>query len=187
MSLIQVSPPTALAVSLAMAKDQLRIEQTDPDSDALLTLWIKAITQEAEHATGRMLINRPMRVVLDAFPDAIRLCAPTYEVASVKYVDVNGVEQTLDPADYYADKITEPGYVVPASGTAWPATASQVNAVSVDFTAGYGVDDSTVPEAAKLYIVARLAEQWDRDSKEFKETVASSFIKGLLDQIKVYG
>jgi uncharacterized phiE125 gp8 family phage protein len=187
MSMIQVSPPAALAVSLATAKDQLRIEQDDTAFDALLTLWIEGITaSEAEHVTGRAFVNRPMRVALDSFPDAIRLAAPAYSVESVKYLDPDGVEKTLDPADYYADKVTEPGYIVPASGKAWPATAVQVNTVTVDFTAGYGPDGSTVPKAAQLYILARLSEQWDPATKEFKETVTSSFVKGLLDQLKVY-
>jgi len=187
MSIKEVSPPAALAVSLATAKDQLRIEQDDTAFDALLTLWIEGITaSEAEHITGRQFVNRPMRVVLDKFPGAIRLAAPTYSVESVKYVDSDGAEQTLDPADYYADMITEPGYIMPASGKAWPATANQVNSVTVDFTAGYGPDDSTVPKAAQLFIVARLKEQWDPATKEFKETVTSSFIKGLLNQLKEY-
>jgi uncharacterized phiE125 gp8 family phage protein len=182
-----VRPPAALAVSLDDVKDTLRIERDDTSLDALLAIWAAGVTAEAEHATGRAFINRSMRVTLDRFPDAIRLSAPTFSVESVRFQDPDGQWQTLDPADYYADKVTKPGYVVPARGKSWPATADGLNVLAVDYTAGHGPDSTTTPAAAKLYILARLAEQWEPASKEFKETVQSAFIGRLLDSLKVYG
>lgn len=183
----QVSSPAVMAVTLADAKAQLRIDADDTAFDTQLVIWVAGITAEAEHATGRAFVNRSMRVTLDAFPDAIRLSAPTSSVESVKFVDVDGQEQTLDPIDYYVDKVTEPGYIVPASGRTWPATATRVNVVVVDYTAGYGTDATTVPAGARLYILARLAEMWDPAVKEFKETVRSNFVGRLLDSLRVYG
>lgn len=183
----QLSPPAVMAVTLADAKAQLRIDADDTAFDGQLAIWIAGITAEAEHATGRVFVNRPMRVTLDDFPDAIRLSAPTGSVENVQFVDVNGQEQILDPADYYADTVTEPGYVVPASGKTWPATASRVNVVTVDYTAGYGPDATTVPPDVQLYILARLTEQWDPVIKEFKDTVKQNFVGRLLDGLKVYG
>lgn len=183
----QIAPPAALAVSLVDAKNTLRIERDETAFDAQLAIWIEGITGEAEHASGRKFVNRKMRVTLDGFPDAIRLSAPTFSVESIRFVDSQGAQQTLDPADYYADKVTEPGYIVPAAGRRWPATAPRVNVVEVDYTAGYGPDGTTTPPGARLYILARLAEQWDPVTKEFKETVRSNFIGRLLDGLKVYG
>jgi uncharacterized phiE125 gp8 family phage protein len=176
-----------MAVTLADAKDTLRIDQDDTSLDSQIAIWVAGITAEAEHLTRRAFVNRPMRVTLDAFPDAIRLSAPTYSVESVQFVDLNGQEQTLNPDDYYADLVTEPGYVVPASGKAWPATSARINTVTVDYTAGYGPDATTVPPSARLYILARLAEQWDPLVKEFKDSVKSNFVGRLLDDLKVYG
>jgi len=186
MSMEEISPPAALAVSIADAKVQLRIEQDDTAFDSQLAIWIAGITAEAEHETNRKFVNRPMRVTLDQFPDAIRLAAPTFSVEGMRFVDTAGLEQTLDPVDYYADKVTKPGYVVPASGRAWPATSRRLNVVMVDFTAGHGPDETTTPPAARLYILARLVELWDPATKEFKETVRSNFTKRLLDSLKVY-
>ena len=177
----QVAPPAMMAVTLADAKAQLRIDADDTALDGQLAIWIAGITAEAEHVAGRAFINRPMRVTLDAFPGAIRLSTPTYSVESVKFVDANGQQRTLDPNDYDADLVTEPGYVMPAPGRAWPATAARVNVVTVDYTAGYGPDATTVPPAARLYILARLVEQWDPVVKEFKQTARSNFVGRLLD------
>ena len=183
----EVSPPAVMAVTLADAKAQLRIDADDTAFDTQLSIWIAGITAEAEHATGRAFVNRPMRVTLDAFPDAIPLSAPTFSVESLKFVDIDDQDQILDPADYYADTVTEPGCVLPAIGRAWPATAARVNVVVVDYTAGYGPDATTVPAGARLYILARLVEQWDPVVKEFKQTARSNFIGRLLDGLKVYG
>jgi uncharacterized phiE125 gp8 family phage protein len=183
----QVSPPAAMAVALADAKDALRIDQDDTAFDAQIAIWVAGITKEAEHYTQRAFVNRPMRVTLDSFPDAIRLSAPTFSVESVKFIDLNGVEQTLDPADYDDDTVSEPGWIVPAPGRSWPATAGRIKAVIIDYTAGYGPDATTTPEDARLYILARLVEQWDPVIKELKATVKSSFTDRLLDGLKVYG
>jgi uncharacterized phiE125 gp8 family phage protein len=187
MAIREISPPAALAVTLAEAKDQLRIDQDDTAFDKQLTIWIAGITEEAEHATGRVFVNRPMRVTLAWFEPSIRLSAPTFSVESVKFVDVDGQERTLDPAKYFADQVTEPGYVMPQVGKAWPATLARANTVMIDFTGGYGPDSTTVPAAAKLYILSRLTELWDPVAKEFKETVRSNFTARLLDSLKVYG
>jgi uncharacterized phiE125 gp8 family phage protein len=187
MTLKKLAEPAELAVSLAEAKTNLRIEQDDSTLDPLLTTYINGIVAEAEHQTGMCFINRPMRVTLDRFPDAIRLAAPTFSVESVKFFDPDGAEQTLDPQDYYADKVTEPGYVVPGSGRSWPRTACGLNVVSVDFIAGHGPDSASTPACVKLYVLARLAQQWDPADREFKDTEPSRFIERLLDPMGVYG
>jgi uncharacterized phiE125 gp8 family phage protein len=183
----EISPPAVLAVTLAAAKDQLRIDQDNTAFDSQLAIWIAGITREAEHATGRVFVNRPMRATLDWFAPSIALSAPTASVESLKFVDTAGQERTLDPADYFVDKVTEPGFVMPQVGKAWPATLARANTVMVEYTGGYGPDAATVPEATKLYILARLTEQWDPAVKEFKETVRSAFTARLLDSLKVYG
>lgn len=186
MTIEQVGAPVALAVSIVEAKQTLRIDADDTDFDMLIEIWIRGVTAEAEHATQCCFVNRPMRVTLDGFSAAVRLAAPVLSIESVKYNDVAGTQQTLDPQDYFADKVSRPGYVVPGTGKAWPATAA-INAVVVDFTAGFGPDETTVPDCARLYILARLAEQWEPSTKKFESTSQSVYLTRLLDPIKVYG
>jgi len=146
---------------MAEAKQVLRIEEDDTSLDITIGIWIKGITAEAETQTHRAFVNRRMRVTLDAFPDAIQLSSPTFSVEAVRYLDPDGVERTMHPADYYVDKITEPGYIVPARGKSWPATEAHVNAVTVDYTAGYGPTAATVPDEVRTYIQAKLQVQFE--------------------------
>lgn len=181
----RIVAPAALAVSLAVAKETLRI--TSAGLDATITLWIEAITEEAEHAVGRSFINQGWRITLDRFPDAIRLSSPpTVSVQSIQYFDATNVLQTLAPADYTVDTKSLPGYVFPAVGKAWPATYDKPNALFIEYTCGYGLTEAAVPKGAKQYILYRLAEQFDVPSQEFKATARSVYAERLLDRIRVY-
>lgn len=179
-----ITPPASLALSLADAKDALKID-TD-DQDAQVEAWVAGITAHAEHLTGRAFVTQGWRVTLDAFPAAIELPhPPIIAVASVKFIDTNGVQQTLNPSDYVLDKESEPGYLVPAPGKSWPATSGQVNAVQVEYTCGYGLAAS-IPKSINLYLVAKLREQYDPAIKADKGTVQSCFLDRLLDRETVH-
>lgn len=178
-----ITPHAALPVSLAEAKLNLRIDGNEQDT--MIEAWLHGITAHAEHVTGRSFINQTWRVTLDAFPDAIELPVPVSSV-TVKFLDEAGIEQTLDPADYLVDSASEPGYAVPNVGKAWPTTYDRINAVNVDVVAGYGATEASVPNGIKLYILAKLVEQYDPAIKAEKDTVQSSFIDRLLDPYKVY-
>ena len=174
-----ITPPVATAVLLADARTAARL---DGNNDAELEAVVRAITEDAEHITGRAFITQTWRVVLDAFPDAIRLPKPPVaSVVSVKYMNASGVEVTLSPADYYVDNITEPGYIVPASGKAWPATFAHLNAVTVEVTCGYGISDASVPSSVKGYILAKVAEHFAPLG-----TPKSEYLVRLLDRMRVY-
>jgi uncharacterized phiE125 gp8 family phage protein len=180
-----VTPPAALALSLASAKAALRIDGSDQDE--LVSSWVAGIVSYAEHITGRSFVNQGWRVTLDAFPDAIELPRPpVIQVASVQFLDSNDALQTLSPADYVSDIASEPGYVVPARGKSWPATYDEINAVTVECTCGYGANESAVPAGIKLYILAKLREQFDPAIHADRGAVQSSFLDSLLDPFKVY-
>ena len=186
MSTQKTSSPTAPAVTMAQAKEALRIDADDTSLDVSIAIWIAGITAEAEHETGCAFVNRGMRKTLDRFPDAIELSSPTFSVEAVRFLAPDGTVQTLDPADYYVDKLTKPGYIVPGRGKAWPVTEAHINAVTVDYTAGYGPTAAEVPDAVRLYVLARLQELFDPAAREFRETHASAYLLTLLDGLKDY-
>lgn len=186
----RISAPVALAVSMAEAKKALRIEDDDITLDTSIAIWIAGITAEAEHHTRRAFVNRAMRATLDRFPDAIKLSAPTFSVESVRFVDTGGMTRTLDPADYYVDRVTVPGYIVPARGKAWPATDTYLNTVMVDYTAGYGTSDADVPSEVRMYILAKLQVQFETSvgaGSPVGQPFNVAYLDRLLDGLVVYG
>lgn len=180
-----ITPNTVLEVSLVDAKAQLGIDGAD--LDATVTAWLKGVAAYAQHQTGRVILNQTWRTTLDQFPDAIRLpFSPCASVTSLKYLDVAGFEQTLNPADYELSSENQASWVVPAYGKAWPLTYEKINSVKVDAVFGFGSLIADVPADYKLFILAKLREQFDQGTKLSVDTVQSSFIDHLLDVQRVY-
>jgi uncharacterized phiE125 gp8 family phage protein len=185
MSTRLIVPPAALAVSMEAARRQARASGTALDDE--IKGRVEGFTEDAEHETNRAFIHQTWEEALDAFPagerggaGAIQLTkSPVANVLSVKYYDVDGVLRTLAPEDYLVDDKSEPGYVVPAPGKGWPATAARINAVEVQYVAGYGPDDASVPAAVKQYILGKLECAYYPSSSE-------QYLCRLLDRCRVY-
>lgn len=180
MSLKLMTPPAALAVSLDAARTSARVDGEDHDAE--LRQVVETYTREAEHETGRAFVEQTYRLTLDAFPAAIRLDKPPILVVThIKFYDQAGSQLTLDPRDYLVDAESEPGYVVPAPGCAWPATQARVNAVEVVYSCGYGSDDAAVPANAKGYILGKVSEHFAPAG-----TPKNEFLGTLLDELRVF-
>ena len=147
MGLKLITPPADWPVSLVEAKAHLRVDFAD--DDALIEIFRKAATDEAEKFTGRALIEQTWDLYLDAFPAAeIKIPRPPLiEVVGVFYGGAAD-EQTLPAAGYIVDDASEPARIALASNGSWPTLTTQANAVRVRFKAGY-IDDSS-PAAANV-------------------------------------
>lgn len=156
-----ITAPAALALSLAEARLAARRQADDTSLDTELTILIKGLTRDIEQRTGRSIINRTYQQILDTFPDAIQLYFPPISSVSwVKYYDADGVLQTLDPQDYQTD-LTREGYIVAAPDVEWPETEDgRINAVMVQYVAGYGADSTSTPDDFRLYMMAKITENY---------------------------
>lgn len=85
---------------------------------------------------------------------------PLVDVESIKYIDADGVLQTLDPNQYIVDNISEPARVVPAYGTSWPTTQNRINTVEIVFEAGYP-DAASLPAPIRSWIMARVGTLYE--------------------------
>jgi uncharacterized phiE125 gp8 family phage protein len=136
----------------------------DNSEQALVEGYIAAATQhlDAKYGilAGTTLGVQTWELYLDAFPcGPIKLpLTPVVDVVSVGYADADGVDQVVDPASYVVDNKSYDAWVVPVSGYAWPASLATINAVTMQFRAGY-VGTATVPAPIKLAIML-LAGHW---------------------------
>lgn len=187
MPVYRVSGPSVEPLTLAEAKAQVRV--TNSAEDALIERYIKAARMHAEASLERTLITTQWRLILDAFPDAIRLPNPKIQsVESIMFADTNGATQTLDPLDYVVDTTSEPGWIVPAVGKAWPETLFSVNTVEVLYTAGYGDAATDVPEPIRQWIALAVGDMcMVRTRSSERPVMAQNFADCLLDPFKVYG
>src|SRR5687768_3624212 len=121
MSLTIIEPPAALPVTVAEAKQYARIDFDD--DDAVIEGLIAAARDHLEQATGRTFVATTYKLTLDEFADNEILLprSPILSVDSVLYDDRDGLQQTLSLDGYTIDLTSEPGWIVPALPTRWPA------------------------------------------------------------------
>lgn len=149
MAIKRITQPSSEPVTLAEVKAQLSIQTADTEVDAIITRRITEARQVVETITGRSIMPCQWEVVLDSFPDEIELFyPPATSIVSIKYIDLNQTEQTMDSADYALDSDSTPNWVLPAYGTDWPDTLDTINAVRVRYTSGYA-SASDVPGPIK--------------------------------------
>lgn len=198
-----LSPPAAPAISLAEAKLNLRID--GDELDPLVMAWAQGVTDHAEHLMGRAIQHQTWRLTLDTLADAIALPRPPLvAVLAVRLRDDDGSWRVLAPERYTVDTGSEPAKLywvrhpaLPAITslptrfpTRWPSVArDDANGYSdgrgllqIDCLCGYGAEASATPSAIRLYLLAKLAEQFDASTRPERNSVTPSFIDRLLDR-----
>lgn len=171
-------------ITLAEAKAHLRIDHSA--EDALIQTYITAARGAAETQTGRAISVSQYRLALDTFPDGpIELSAcPLISVQSLKYFNEVGFQDTVSGQDYFLDTVGEPGWISPAAGLIWPVTQERINAVEINFTAGYAI----VPADLKAWMLLAIAELYERRTlSSEKQVFVVSMARGLLDRYKIWG
>jgi uncharacterized phiE125 gp8 family phage protein len=158
----QVTPPAVPPVSLAEAKQFLRLETAD--EDALIGALIATAVERCEDYTGRALITQTWRLVFDAWPGpAVSLVkAPLLAVDHIKTFAADDSAQTLDPAAYFVDRDAAPGRVVARAGQAWPVPGRASAGIEIQFQAGYGANWNQVPQALRSGLLALVATFFER-------------------------
>ena len=151
MTLRRVDDPTLL-VTVEQARANSRID-SDVEDD-LIEAQIRAATAYAERWCGTAFVPQTWEQVLDAFPaNAAEIdleIGPITSVTSIKYDDPDGVEQTVDPANYRVDTVSRRGWVMLSEGAVWPETMATINAVRVQFVVGAADED--VKQAVLLVV-----------------------------------
>lgn len=200
MALKLVTPPAAEPITLVEAKSNLRIDHADEDSH--INILIAAARRLVERETARALITQTWQLFLDKFPTAMpdpdrrvqlirQPLPPLQSITHIKYVDTDGVLQTWPSADYRVDNASEPARITPEFEKQWPEIRSVINAVEIQFVAGYGNTGSDVPEELRQAMHVLVAHWYENreavmtDLRELPEPVQLSF-ESLISNYRVW-
>jgi uncharacterized phiE125 gp8 family phage protein len=170
-------------LTLYEAKAHLRAADCD-DEDSLIAALIATARQALEDRLQRALVTSNWRLSLPAFSEALELpMPPVVSVQALRYWDATGVLQTLPPSAYLLDAVAEPAKLVPAPGTAWPATQERPNAVEVDYTTGY----AQLPAPLRQWMLLAIGDLYARRERSSeKPAVPQDFADGLLDPYRIF-
>lgn len=189
MNIYVVTAPTFEPVTLAEARAHCHIDHAL--DDAVIAGYIVAARQQAEHELQRSLVLQTFELVLDQFPSGvIELpmgpipAAGAIAVASVKYTDTAGAEQTVDPPAYTLDPYSNVPRLAPVTG--WPTTKDTMNAVRVRYTSG-AATAGTVPQAVKTWILLQVGHLYaNREAATPATLTATPFVDRLLDAYRSF-
>lgn len=183
MTTTRITQPANEPITLAEAKAHLRL--THDDEDLLVSAMISAARTACEDRLQRTLITSNWRLTLPGFPPVIYLAmGDVQSVTAVSYTDPDGTIQTLSPSAYQLARSNGRSVLVPAPRQSWPATqAGVVEAVSVEYAAGYGDAAASVPAPLKAWILLALGDLFEnRQATSIGNTVNPlPFADGLLD------
>lgn len=148
--LTQTVAPAIEPFSVADLKIFLRVSHDD--EDALLTDLIVQAREDVERFTGQQLITATWVMRLDGFPSdgsPIKLPKSPVQSATIEYIDLDGVTQTLAPAVYDVDIYRVNARIVLAYNQSWPSVRSDINSVIITYVSGYGAAAEDVPQTFK--------------------------------------
>lgn len=168
--------PTVLPVTLTEVKDHLRI--THDTQDDLLTIYLKAAIEEVEAHTGLTLAQTTFYGYTESIGEEVEIKKyPLSSVASVKYYDSDGVQQTMNVANYRLDSISIPPKVIIEDV---PSVYYRSDAVTIEFTAGY----SSIPDGIKAAILLQVGYLYENSGDNPKQLMTAS--ERLLTNYRVF-
>lgn len=151
------------AVDLTDVKAYLKIDYTTDDT--LLQHLIKTATLLIERYTRRELLTKTFNMYLDFLPccenygytyesqfnenTILVKCSKLQSIASIKYYS-NSILETMDSSlyDFTEDNDYSRIYLI-NQNSSWADVDSRKQAINIEFDAGYGATNTSIPQALK--------------------------------------
>jgi len=148
-NLVRYTAPTAAPITLAQAKEHLRVDHTADDDyiTALIDAAVEHLDARAGILGGFCLVEQVWEWSIDGFPaaGAIELpLAPVQSIDLVSYRDANGDSQTLASSVYGLAFRHGLGRFYLKDGQDWPSTDNDPESVTVRMTVGHTATSSPI-------------------------------------------
>lgn len=187
------TPPATEPITLAEAKIHLRVDPDITDEDALITDLIVQAREYVEEATNRALITQTLEYTLDDFPaDSTAIWLPKFpvtSVTSVKYLDEDGVEQTLSSLLYIVDTSSDYDFarIALIDDEVWPTTDDRIATVTIKFVAGQAAE-ATVKRSIIGAMMLIIADSYEnrQDSSMVSLTTIPRSADRILRQFRIH-
>lgn len=178
--------PILEPIGINEVKDNSRIS-IDED-DILIQAKILGVRQMVEKIYDLAIITQTWTMYLDWLPRCIEIFKrPVQKINSIKYLDGDGVSQTLASNQYIVDVNSRPPRVVPAIAASWPYVQPRPAAVAVEFDAGYGDTPDKVPQNVIQYLLIKVADFYEnRESYTEARIETHDFVDNLMNPERLF-
>lgn len=148
---------TATILTVADVSEQARVDSASEND--LIAGYIAAAQSMISQYLGKSLFTQTWKLYLNGgFPYKYRGSGllrqpapivlkrpPVQSIEKIYYIDLNGDEQELTSDKYQVQLQGSRPKILPAYGLYWPDARCVLNAVRVEYTAGYGADNTALP------------------------------------------
>lgn len=108
MRTVVITPAATEPVTLAQAKEQLRIESGFTDDDDYILSLVSAARDRCESYCNQFFTVQGIAYLYDGpMPLVIELPYPNLTVTALKYTDSTNTDQTIDPSDYVVNELNQ--------------------------------------------------------------------------------
>ena len=179
-AVVRITEPVLDPITLAEQKAWSRILGTAQDT--IITAMIKGATRFAEDWMQRALITQSWLIAFDSFPFGFFSIPDTPQIIELPYSKVITLDEVKvffddDTSDatladrFQIDLNSEPGRIILKPSRNWPSGLRDIDAVNIKYTSGFGVAQSTVPQAIKDAIHYIVADRFENRESYRKEAV----------------
>jgi len=165
-------------ITVAEAAEFMRAEFSESE-ETLIEELITAARLMCEEYLFRRIGVQTLELRDKGFPAnnaPIILPAPLISVTSIKYLDENNEEQTLDEEDYIVSD-SAPGMIIPVSS--WPAASAAGDSLRIEFICGYNTGESPVeleelPKTIKTAMLMQIADMYENREAQLEKPLAAN-------------
>jgi uncharacterized phiE125 gp8 family phage protein len=177
-----VTAATGEVISLDEAKDRLRRTSDTAVEDGQIEALIDAAVAYLEEDVRISLLTQTRRIWYDGIPcDGTFLLdrGPVASITSVKLYDTADAATTLSSTIYQLDAVSQPARLVARSGQSWNSSTSlrSVNAVAIEYVAGFGSSGSSVPSPLKQAVLLLAGSLFEHREQVIVAQFAGQFLE----------
>ena len=184
-SLVRVTAPAALPISVAEAKAQMRVEGNDDDTIIERLVNAAVAFVDVQGVLGRAMITQTWGEWLAPNPSTVMLSlGPVQSVSAIKYYDVDGVLQTATLADFNVFGTPNRITITPKTGKAWPITQNRDDAIKIEYVIGYGASSTSVPQTVR-HALLMLVAHWYENRETTQEKQMQDLPYGFMEMMNI--
>lgn len=178
-SIVTITEPASLALTVKEAKDHLRVPGNA--DDVYIAGLVQTAIKNVEHRTGFKLMSQTLEMRLDGFPNSKTLSLETGKVTavtSVKYDDTDDAEQTWAASNYWADTVSKEANIT-YKDTVWPSTeGGKPASVRIRYVAGWS-DHHDIPDHFKTAMKLLVGSWYNNREEVITGTIVTTLPVGV--------
>lgn len=172
-----VTPPTVEPVSLAEARDHLRLSVTD--DDLRVAALITAAREGLEARAGLACLSRTLDITYDGVPRVgaplVLPVGPAQSITSVTAYSAAGAGSTVSSAVYRLEAPAPPAppRLVLKENQAWPTDLRPTSALVVRAVVGFGSSVVAIPAPIRQAILLSIQALYDGSDETLSRAIAA--------------